>query len=556
MRDFHEAGADGEGERLGGLASPFAEARNALAASRVAERLAARDHTLWSPEPNEISNRLGWLDLPASMAAAAGPLAALREEVRREGLENVLLFGMGGSSLAPEVFARTFPDAEGLSLSILDSTVPADVLRAASAHDPAKTLHIVSTKSGTTPETLSLMRFFHRRAVEALGERGAGRRFLAITDPGSPLVAEADRLGFRPTILNPPDVGGRYAALSYVGLLPAALAGIDVGEILRRARDDGFGPGVRLGALLGSAALAGRDKLTLLLSPRIASFGDWVEQLVAESTGKSGKGILPVVGEPLEISGRYADDRLFVALLLAEDHSFDAGLDALAEAGRPVSVLRFADRYDLGAQFLRWEIATAVAGHLMNIHPFDQPDVESAKARSREVLAAFRRTGALPEERPELVDGEIAAFGARDTDAPGALAHFLDGLGPGGYVAIQAYLPRESGVAGALENLRRAVRTRTGAAVTVGWGPRFLHSTGQLHKGDGGRGLFVQFTASDPVDVAIPDGSGESSPVTFGLFKDAQALGDAQALADAGRRVARFRFGGAPVPSLERLAGM
>jgi glucose-6-phosphate isomerase len=477
-------------------------------------------------------------------------------EVRAEGYTDVLLIGMGGSSLAPEVFYRTFGDSEeGLDLAVLDTTDP-DAVRAYDEQlDPAKTLFIVSTKSGGTVETLSGFKYFYNRVVEAVGEADAGDHFIAITDPGSKLVDIARKYNFRAVFLNDSTIGGRYSALSYFGLVPAALVGVDVARLLDRAQAeacnadacndpvDGDNRAARLGAILGELAKAGRDKLTIIASPPLASFGDWVEQLIAESTGKEGKGILPVVGEPVQSPAAYGDDRLFVYLHLEGDDTYDEAVAALAEADQPVVELRLRDLYDLGRQFFLWEMATAVAGYRLGIQPFDQPNVESAKVRAGEMVSAYSETGELPE-------GESAPLAA------GALHDFLAQAQPGDYISLQAYVPPTVESDEALQALRQELLQRYRLATTVGYGPRFLHSTGQLHKGDAGNGIFVQFTSDPQADVAIPDEAGRpESSMTFGVLKMAQALGDAQALQDEDRRLIRFHLGTDVVGGLERLMG-
>jgi glucose-6-phosphate isomerase len=521
--------------------------------NRIVARIWAYDHTVWKRDPTEVVNRLGWLHTPPVMAVHIPRLEALTEAVRAAGYTDALLLGMGGSSLAPDVFRQVFgTPAGGLNLAVLDSTDPAAVLAHAERLDPARTLFIVATKSGTTVETLSFFKFFYNRTLEVVGPGQVGDHFVAITDPGSPLAALAGRYRFRATFLNDPNIGGRYSALSYFGLVPAALAGVDVARLLGRARASASdcwpctptrdNPAARLGAILGGLAEAGRDKATLVLSPTIASFGNWVEQLIAESTGKEGKGILPVVGEPLGPPEVYGDDRLFVHLRLEGDEPSSAALAGLEAAGHPVVHLDLQDPYDLGGQFFLWEIATSIASHLLSINPFDQPDVEAAKRRAREMVAAYTETGVLPVGEPAPLTGE-------------ALRRFLAQARPGDYVALQAYLPPTPEIDAALATLRVHLRRHTRLATTVGYGPRFLHSTGQLHKGDAGRGLFIQFTADDPRDVSIPDEAGApTSSITFGVLKMAQALGDGRALADAGRRVIRFHLGSRVIEGLESLS--
>jgi glucose-6-phosphate isomerase len=519
---------------------------------RIMARIWAHDHTVWAPEPTEISDRLGWLHSPEVMAGNLARLQDFADEVRIEGFTQVLLLGMGGSSLAPEVFSKTFGGRDGyLELAVLDSTDPAAVLASAERLDLARTLFIVSTKSGGTVETASFFKFFYNRVAEAVGEARAGAHFVAITDPGSGLVEMAHRFNFRATFLNDPNIGGRYSALSHFGLVPAALVGIDLATLLNRAQRearncdggnspvDGDNRSARLGAILGELARAGRDKLTFVTSPAVASFGDWVEQLVAESTGKAGTGILPVVGEPVGEPGVYGPDRLFVHLRLDGDATNDAAAEALEAAGHPVVRLRMGDLYDLGGQIVLWEMATAVAGYRLGINPFDQPNVESAKTLTREMVTEYTSTGALPADEPApLTDSALAAFLAQAR--PGNPA---SGAGRS-YVALQAYLQPTAETDAALLDLRTWLRDATKMATTVGYGPRFLHSTGQLHKGDAGNGLFIQLTSDSVRDLDIPNEAGDSaSSMSFGILELAQALGDKEALRATGRRVIRFHLG-------------
>ncbi len=525
---------------------------------QLAQRLWQRDHTLWQPAPTEIANRLGWLDCPTVMANRVEEIADFVAEVRSTGYTHALLLGMGGSSLAPEVFRTTFGVADGhLDLAVLDSTEPRTVRDRIAACDPATTLYVVSTKSGGTVETHSLFLRCYREVVAALGRDAAGAHFAAITDPGSRLEKLAAELGFRRTFRNDPEIGGRYSALSYFGLVPAALVGVDLARLLGRARDAAEhcrraqdNPGVALGTTLGELTRAGRDKLTLMLPATMAGFGDWTEQLVAESMGKRGQGILPVVGEQPGAPDAYGDDRMFVVFGGAVDAA------ALADAGPPVVELPLEDPYDLGYQFFLWEVATAVAGARLGVNPFDQPDVESAKVRAQEMVAAYREAGTLPAPKPTLAaDGvgiwaEFPVGGAKD-----ALTRFLGQARPGDYLAVHAYLPPDGETDAALGELRLAARQCSRLAVTVGYGPRFLHSTGQLHKGDRGNGLFLQLTCDPQATVPIPDGADtDASSLGFETLIAAQALGDRQALLDAGRRVLRLHLGVAPLARLAELA--
>lgn len=540
-----------------------------LIAHRIPARLWEKDHTLWKASPAEITNRLGWLDSPQAMPAHLSRIRALVDAVRADGYTHALLLGMGGSSLAPEVFRRIFGVADGyLDLSVLDSTDPGAVLSFAEKLDLARTLFIVSTKSGGTVETFSFMKYFFHRAVEHLGEREAARHFLAITDPGSALADLAASHHFRETFLNDPDIGGRYSALSFFGLVPAALLGVDVGTLLDRAaavaareRSPGQAEGdstrgLYLGAVMGALARAGWDKLTFIFSPSLVSFGEWLEQLIAESTGKEGKGIVPVVGEPLGTPDVYQDDRLFIYFYLEGEGRDENRIIMLEQAGHPVVRICLQDRYDLGGQIFAWEMATAVAGHLLEINPFDQPDVEAAKVLARGVIARYREQGHLPRETPVLTGEGIAVYGDIQAHSPGdALNIFLGYALPKGYIALQAYTLPTADTDEALLRLRTLLRDHLKLATTAGYGPRYLHSTGQLHKGAGNHGLFIQFTADDRQDAAIPDEMAPSgSSITFGILKAAQAMGDRQALVHAGCPVIRFHLGRNVVGALKILS--
>ncbi|MBM3188658.1 MAG: bifunctional transaldolase/phosoglucose isomerase [Chloroflexi bacterium] len=521
-------------------------------AARVMERIWTHDYTLWSDDSTEITDRLGWLWIAQEMPHHVERIEALADGVRREGLTHALLFGMGGSSLAPEVFRKAFGVRKGyLDLRVLDSTDPGAVRACQGAVDLARTLFIGSSKSGTTTETLSFLKYFYNQLAHTVSVTHPGQHFVAITDPGTPLARLAGALGFRELYENDPNIGGRYSALSYYGLVPAALLGVDLRTLLARAvavaqDHSGECPAARLGTMMAALAAHGRDKLTLITSPRIVSLSDWIEQLIAESTGKEGrggdrKGILPVVGEALGSPGSYGADRFFVYLRLAGDAQRDAQVQALAEAGYPVIWLNLSDMHDLGGQFFLWEMATAVAGHHLGIQPFDQPDVDAAKERAREMIEAYTAGGARPVGEYAALSGDV-------------LGRFLSQARSGDYVAIHAYVQPTPEADAALSELRAAVRERTGLAMTVGYGPRFLHSTGQLHKGGPNKGLFVQLISAGP-ELPIPDAPGsDASSVGFGLLKLAQALGDRRALTDKRRRVITFHLGSDVESPLRQLA--
>jgi len=508
-------------------------------------RVWSHDHTVWRADPAEIEDRLGWLHLPERMPKELDRIDRFVADVREGGFRHVLLLGMGGSSLAPETFSLTFGNADGYpDLTILDSTHPDAVLGVEETLDLSRTLFLVATKSGTTTETLSFLRHFYARVLEGVGRDDVGRRFVAITDPGSPLVELAERGGFREIFKNDPNLGGRYAALSLFGLIPADLLGVDVRRTLRRAQSLSrecarsepldANPAVRLAAFLGAAAIDGRNKATFVVSREVAAFGNWVEQLIAESTGKEGTGILPVTGEPIAPPAAYGSDRLFVHLRLADDSSQDAAVAALADAGHPTARIDLDDRYALGGQFFLWELATALVGEILGINPFDQPNVEAAKILARRMVDAYRKTGSLPAEEAEPASAD-------------AVERFCSSAGEGAYIALHAYLPPSRSTSDALTALRVALRDRYRVATTVGYGPRFLHSTGQLHKGDGGRGLFIQLLTTPEADVPIPDdGDERESTLTFGTLIEAQSRGDRRALLDAGRAVLTLRLDGDP----------
>ncbi|MDE2844124.1 MAG: glucose-6-phosphate isomerase [Chloroflexota bacterium] len=509
---------------------------------KVVARMWQGDYRVWSDDPTEIEDRLGWLTIPEKMAGTASALSTFASQVQRAGFTNVVLLGMGGSSLGPEVIRRTLGSSPGFpQLRVLDSTLPAWIQATEAAIDPARTIFLVSSKSGTTIESTTLCSHFRQRVTDAVGEGPAGGNFVAITDPSTPLEALGKSEGFRQVFLNHPEIGGRYSVLSYFGMVPAALIGLDLADFLARASamqascsvaQAAANPGARLGAIMGSMALEGRDKLTLVTSPALAGFGLWVEQLLAESLGKSGKGIIPVAGEPELPPGQYSNDRLIVYLRLRGDDN--AATDTLTESlsgKHPTVQLELCDRTDLGAEFYRWEFATAVAGHILGVHPFDQPNVQGAKDKTDLVLEQFTATGRLPTIRT----GE-------------AMESLLGKAEAGDYLAILAYLPDDEEVCRALAQLRLRLTEKLGIPTTTGFGPRYLHSTGQLHKGGPGSGIFLQLTADHPLEMPIP-----GRPYTFGTLADAQSAGDLQALQELGRRAARVHLGADPTAGIQRL---
>lgn len=542
---------------LGGYQQAVDNAAKQAQEDNLITRIWEADHTVWADSPNEITNRLGWLHIAEDIQENIIRMMELRRTLLDDGYTNVLLLGMGGSSLAPEVFRKTFGvnEAHGLELDVLDSTDPDYVAAYEQALDLNKTAFIVATKSGGTAETLSFYKYFYNRTAEIVGTDNVGAHFIAITDPGSKLETIAKDRNFRAMFLNDPNIGGRYSALSYFGMLPATLLGVDIHEILERAQKSTAAcasyieplnnDGALLGLAMGELAKAGRDKLTFITSAELESFGDWVEQLIAESTGKAGKGILPVVGETVAAPDAYGNDRVFVYMRLKDDNTHDDAIAVLRDAGHPIITVVLNDLYDLGEQFFLWEMATAVSGHVLSINPFDQPNVERAKVRAREMITAYTESGKLPEQEAAVEDGDITVYGETSSrKAHTAFSAFLDDLKAGDYVSLQAYVHPTEETTEALQALRLAIRDKKNVATTVGYGPRFLHSTGQLHKGDGGNGVFIQFTNHPAQDLPIPDEAGDdASAMTFGVLKLAQALGDAQALQDNKRRLMRFHLG-------------
>lgn len=524
-------------------------------------RLWRKDASLWTGA--DEASWLSWLDAPASARAAMAELQAFAEEIRKEGFTHVLLLGMGGSSLAPEVLMRTFGARAGFPrLEVVDSTDPQQIAASERRVDLRRTLVLVASKSGSTLEPSIFEAHFWER-VQRVSGAAAGRQFVAITDPGSKLEKLAREKGYRRIFAGVPSIGGRFSALSNFGMVPAALIGVDLPGYLARvdAMVSACGasvrpeanPGALLGLVMGAAARAGRDKLTIACSPSLLGLGAWLEQLVAESTGKIGRGIIPVDLEPLAAAEKYGSDRLFVHVRddARPDGAQDAAVDALARAGQAVLRIHVPDALSLGAEFFRWEIATAVAGAVLGIHPFDQPDVEASKVVTRELTSAFEQSGALPLERPFFVEGDIALYTdernvaviKRATGPEANLADVLRAhlarIGPGDYFALLAYIEMNPGLEAELQKLRRKVRDTTRAATCLGFGPRFLHSTGQAYKGGPGSGVFLQITARDAADLPVP-----GARYSFGIVKAAQARGDFTVLSERSRRALRVHIDG------------
>jgi transaldolase / glucose-6-phosphate isomerase len=545
-------------------------AADAWDASRKTARLWSRDASLWTGA--DEARWMGWLTAPEDFARDLGNLQAFSAELRAEGLRHVLLLGMGGSSLCPEVLAETFGQLPGgPRVHVLDSTVPAEVAAIEHEVDLPRTLVIVASKSGSTLEPNIFHAYFYDRMVAAIGREAAGRHFVAITDPGSKLETVATRDGFRRIFAGIPSIGGRYSALSPFGLVPAAAMGLDLprwyASAASMATMCGAGkaarenPGVSLGLLLGTCANHGLDKLTLIVSPRIYDLGAWLEQLIAESTGKIGRALIPVDREAVAAPNVYSHDRVFayVRLTSAPDDAQDAAVEALVAAGRPVVRLDVAEPYGLAGEFFRWEIATAVAGSVMGINPFDQPDVEASKMATRKLTSEFEATGALSPESPVLADDGMTFFtdnvnadalrrDAGEATARAWLKAHLDRLGEGDYFALLAYIAMSKAHEARLQSIRMHVRDKRGVATCLGFGPRFLHSTGQAYKGGPNSGVFLQVMSDDAVDLPVP-----GARYSFGVVKAAQARGDFQVLVERGRRALRLHLGADVETGLNRL---
>jgi glucose-6-phosphate isomerase len=538
------------------------------ARANVVQRIWEKDATVWKNEESHrsiIANSLGWLTVTDEMKESVPELLDFGDEIRASGFKQVLLCGMGGSSLCPEVLARTFGPQPGFpQLFVLDSTDPDYVV---AFHDHIKIedcLFVIASKSGTTTEPIVFYKYWYDQVAQR--NQNPGDSFVAITDPGTAMVAEATSKGFRRIFLNRADIGGRYSALSYFGMVPAALMGLNLSKLLERASAMaeacgprvavGENPGAILGAAMAECAKAGRDKLTIVTDEGLPTRGIWIEQLMAESTGKEGKGILPVIGEPLGRPTDYYDDRVFVSLAVGEPGGeIRSRLESLEAAGHPVVSRRLNDSYDLGSEFFLWEFATAFAGWRLGINPFDQPNVQESKDATKELLRRFTQGGKLPEQQPVASDGVVKIYA--DESVRGIFlsnsvlevlrAHLIR-VKPRDYVALLAYVEETPAVESILQRIRTHLRDATKCATTVGYGPRFLHSTGQLHKGGPNEGVFIQITAPDKVDLAVP---GEA--YTFSILKQAQALGDFHALSSRGRRAIRVDLEDDTVSGLRKL---
>jgi glucose-6-phosphate isomerase len=530
------------------LSKTIAKKLSKISEEKIVERIWNKDYTVWDDNPNEISNRLGWLDSVETTSKAISEIKEFVQSVIKEGFTNALLMGMGGSSLAPEVFRLTFGVKEGyLDLTVIDSTHPGTVKEFSDKLEFEKTLFIVSTKSGGTVETISFMKYFYNKTLTQFGKESAGKHFVVITDPGSELEEMAKKLNFRKIFINDPNIGGRYSALSLFGMAPASLIGVDLNEFLSKTKmnveeykNDKNNSAAELGVILGVLTKEGIDKVTFITSPEIKYFGAWVEQLVAESTGKNGKGILPVDLEEVLPPDFYSKDRLFVYMKMKSDSTYNMQINAFKDAEFPIIEIELNDIYDLGKEYFRWEFATVIAGWVLSIQPFNQPNVESAKVVARKMTSEYKEKGKLPELIPNFTEDGISVSGNIKSDnLKDSLNEFLQNVAVGkSYVAIHAYLKPEKETTSQLQGIRTAIQKKFKVATTVGYGPRFLHSTGQLHKGDEGNGLFLQIIGNPNEDLPIPDVPlGNESSISFGILIKAQAMGDREALLNNNRNV-------------------
>lgn len=519
--------------------------------NRFAERFFNFDHLLWADDPSEITNRLGWVHLPQKMLGVADEICDFSESIRKKGFTNVVVLGMGGSSLSSEVFRNMFAPRDGfLHLTLLDTTDPDFILKTREKIDLLRTLFVVSSKSGSTVETVSLMKYFYGELAEKTDS--AGEHFVCITDPGSQLIDTARKHRFTKVFINDPNVGGRFSALSYFGLVPASLTGVDIRKILQSAAsvllelEDATGGNChesrsfRLGTFLGVMAREGRDKLGFVFSEKLFPFGYWAEQLIAESIGKDGVGILPLLDEANADAPRHGEDRVYIVFSLIGDESADAVVGRLADSGVPFMQIAVDSPEQVAAEFLRFEFAVALAGSIVGINPFDQPDVESAKTFARSFLKLYGETGELESEEPDFSENGLVFSSNRNIKS---LEHLKDLVHSKkrGYISIQAYVDPGEENSKELLSLRAQIESISSVPVTLGFGPRFLHSTGQLHKGDSGEGFFIQIVSQNANDLRIPDDIGSPESVfSFGILKTAQATGDFKSLDEKGRGVIRI----------------
>lgn len=542
---------------LGEYQAAVKSALDKMCRDNVIERIRSKDYTLWKFRPDEIVNRLGWIDAPAETLAKINDIRSVVDALQKDKISDIVLIGMGGSSLAAEVFGNIFGSKPGYPrLHVVDTTDPVFISEVTQHLNLEKTLFLVSSKSGSTLEITSLFKYFYNLCLKKFGGE-AGRRFIFITDEGSPLIKTAESISARHIFLNNPDIGGRYSALSLPGIVPAALIGIAVETLLQNVSSNLealMSAGASLGAALGMLANQGRNKMTFVLPPHWKHFGDWLEQLIAESTGKEGRGILPVLNETLLDASGYGKDRIFV-IFQNKNEEEPSQMETLKKDGHPVITVKINDDYELGQQMYIWEVATAVAAHVMGVNPFDQPDVEATKKHTRAVIADLDRRAEMADEKSAMTFEQGEIFGNIDGATPAdVFLNFLKQAKAGNYLCLQVFLSPSQETDGAVNGLREVLARQYALPVTCGYGPRYLHSTGQLHKGDAGNGLFIQLTQDFSLDVDVPDSIGEEkSFLTFSALKAAQAKGDRQALTEAGRRIIRIHFKKNPVDGLKTI---
>ena len=542
---------------VGTQATAVTESLQNMCDNRIMGRIWTHDHTVWQEQPHQIKDRLGWLHIMDVMQENVDRLQSFTQSLVNQGFDRAVFIGMGGYTQAAtmynDIFANT--NQSHLKLDVLTTIDPDALLHHAEQMNLQKTLFVIVSKVGKTLETISLFKYFYNWVVNALGEAEAGQHFIAITNPGSPLVTIARDYHFRQVFIDDPHINGRFTALSYSGLVPAALTGVDLDKLLNRAQAmscnasscncplTGDNLAAKLGTLIAEMAKTGHDKLTFIISPAIAPLGDWIEQLIAASTGKQGVGILPVVGEDIGSPEAYGDDRLFVYLKLAGDNTFDQPVHVLQQSGFPLVQLQLRDLYDVGGQIFLWQMATAVAAHHLGIHPFDQPDIEANKQLTDLLIQGYQATGDLPPDNFSPLTAE-------------SLQEFLALAQPGDYISLQAFLTPTPAVQKSLHTLRMQLQRQTGMATTITYGPHILHTTGQLHKG-GGKGLFIQLISDVSIDISIPAGLGYPiTQLTFGKLRQIQAYSDAQTLQKARRQVLRFNLGRDVIGTLEKLSAV
>ena len=535
------------------------------------KRLWARDASLWTNK--DEGNWLGWLGIVDEQIAHNADFKKIADEIHNAGFTHLVLLGMGGSSLCVEVFGKTFGKKDGYpQVHILDSTDPAQIRTLESKIDIAKTIFIVASKSGTTLEPNIFEQYFYEKVKQSVGAAEAGKRFIATTDPGSQMQKVAESHGFRHIFYGVPSIGGRYSALSNFGMIPAAIQGVDVPKFLDRAEEmvracasavpADENPGAILGAILGTLQKSGRDKVTLFASPGISDLGAWLEQLLAESTGKEGKGLIPVDRESIGAPDVYGKDRVFVYMRLEDgaDAKQDAGIATLEKAGQPVVRIQVANNYELGQEFFRWEIATAVAGSVIGINAFNQPDVEASKIETRKLTDEYEKSGSLPQETPFFEEKGVKLYSddknaaalkqaaGKEATLTAYLRAHMSRLKAGDYFAVLGYIERNEQNRTELQSIREAVRDKKHVATCLGFGPRFLHSTGQAYKGGPNSGVFLQITCDDAADLPVP-----GKKYTFGIVKAAQARGDFNVLTERGRRALRVNLTGDLTAGLKTL---